>query len=488
MLPFKVEGGGGGGPHLPRAPPHFLPGIQAGAGAGMPLHRQRGGGGGPGGRHPGGGPGGRLPPSQHHIAMAQQQQQLTRALSLGAQTHHGNIYREGPAGFPGLGFVPPPPLPPPVQGQKKQLSAKELTGAPLISYVPRNRKIKKRVSDPNTRIRHCSQPSYYLGQNLYRNIQIQDVYHNPVYAMQSSPIFPSQASNLRRESVVSTSCDTLSDSYSISSDDLDNFLPRIIRPRRRRKKEKQEKKKKERQSVEEREETESCLGSEKQWLPQGLLSAESSYDSRSESGSSLEDAPVHRKLGPCLSMPAYSSFSQAPGYLPLPLGTLATAPSHAATSDYSSLNSNNSDTPPTSSTDHLCDSDSSRSESDTAQKIRRETGEISAPTISVDNVVNREAGELALMDNVEKPLLKLAKSTSTSFFRSPKMASKLVGGGGGGDERSKKLLRKTNSWHPPPNQDDSRASFSLFSPAGSIDLLSGIRKNLSKMDLNNDED
>ena len=50
-----------------------------------------------------------------------------------------------------------------------------------------------------------------------------------------------------------------------------------------------------------------CLGSEKQWLPTGLLSAESSYDSRSEaSGSSEEEVtinsmPVRRKLAPALS-------------------------------------------------------------------------------------------------------------------------------------------------------------------------------------------
>merc|ERR1719342_186878 len=28
------------------------------------------------------------------------------------------------------------------------LSAKELTGAPLISYVPKNRKLKKKISEP----------------------------------------------------------------------------------------------------------------------------------------------------------------------------------------------------------------------------------------------------------------------------------------------------------------------------------------------------
>ena len=37
---------------------------------------------------------------------------------------------------------------------------------------------------------------------------------------------------IRKEGSVSKSCDTLSDSYSVSSEDLETFLPRIIRPRR----------------------------------------------------------------------------------------------------------------------------------------------------------------------------------------------------------------------------------------------------------------
>ena len=60
-----------------------------------------------------------------------------------------------------------------------------------------------------------------------------------------------------------------------------------------------------------------CLGSEKQWLPTGLLSAESeSCGDRSESASSDERDQVsspslstrrgHRKLGATLSMPTYA--------------------------------------------------------------------------------------------------------------------------------------------------------------------------------------
>merc|ERR1719474_432782 len=71
------------------------------------------------------------------------------------------------------------------------MSAKELTGAPLISYVPKNRKLKKKISEPlekeqkasfAERQRHSSEqslthllntgpvPNYYLGQNLYQKL------------------------------------------------------------------------------------------------------------------------------------------------------------------------------------------------------------------------------------------------------------------------------------------------------------------------------
>jgi len=499
-----------------------------------------------------------------------QQQHLARTLCLqGAPGHHRPAYRTtrgyhpagngaylGPPthlqGGAGGAYHPPVVSKPsaPLQPQKKQLSAKELTGAPLISYVPRNRKVKKKISDSSVleRSRHCSQPNYYLGQNLYRNIQIQDFYHNPIYAMHSTPVYTTQHHHNLRESV-STSCDTLSDSYSISSDDLDNFLPRIIRPRRRRKKEKKEKKKRKEvregadrdgnkgvkgvkgaKDEKDREETESCLGSEKQWLPQGLLSAESSYDSRSDSGSSVDESPassssnsassaspLHRKLGPALSMPACHTFAQSAVHLPSHIGSISSVGagyigyngdnfgllgsgsslavggllgvsastdsclllgnSHSnsnMTSDYSSLNSNSSDTPPStppsSSTDHLFDSDSSRSSESEQTKITR----------SKNGDTTDESSE----GTGHKPPLKLVKSTSSSFFRSPKMASKLEAR----DERTKKILRKTNSWNPAPRQEEFRASFSLFSPAGSIDLLSGIRKNLRRLDLNSDDE
>merc|ERR1712106_101914 len=232
------------------------------------------------------------------------------------------------------------------------LTAKELTGAPLISYVPKNRKLKKKISEPlekerksefAARQRHSSEqslthllssapvPSYYLGQNLYHKlladqglVYLQDFYRNPAFSiLQRQTItstFHHQNTNLRRENV-SKSFDNLSDTFSMSSDDSDNFIPRIIRPRRGRKKEKRRT-----AAVPVCEQEESCLGSEKQWLPTGLLSAESSFDSMSESGSSEEEAPpVHhrRKLAPTLSVPAY----------------------RLSGSDYSSMTSTSSDNP-----------------------------------------------------------------------------------------------------------------------------------------------
>merc|ERR1719278_386150 len=70
----------------------------------------------------------------------------------------------------------------------------------------------------------------------------------------------------RRDHPISKSFDNLSDTFSVSSDESENFIPRIIRPRRRRKKEKGRVSK----MVDNEESSTSCLGSEKQWLPTGL--------------------------------------------------------------------------------------------------------------------------------------------------------------------------------------------------------------------------
>merc|ERR1719278_2481313 len=257
----------------------------------------------------------------------------------------------------------------------------------------------------------------------------------------------------RRDHPISKSFDNLSDTFSVSSDESENFIPRIIRPRRRRKKEKVRVLKV--GGGENEESSTSCLGSEKQWLPTGLLSAESSFDSRSEgSGSSEEEVtinslPVRRKLATALSVPAYIT-------------------SYAG-SDYSSMTSS-SGTPPSSSTDQLFDSDSAPSSPSSSSS--------SSPPPN-------------------KPLLKQTKSTSCSYFRSPKVTQKGVGfscaaadGGEGGHARSRPL-RKPHSWAPlssPPSTQGPGSEFSLFSPGSSIDLLSGIRQNLSRLDLSSEGD
>eukprot|EP00090_Calanus_glacialis_P028491 TRINITY_DN45749_c0_g1_i1.p1 TRINITY_DN45749_c0_g1~~TRINITY_DN45749_c0_g1_i1.p1 ORF type:complete len:429 (-),score=110.87 TRINITY_DN45749_c0_g1_i1:400-1686(-) len=388
----------------------------------------------------------------------------------------------------------------PEQPRKQaMLSAKELTGAPLISYVPKNRKLKKKISEPlekerisnfSARQRHSSEqslthllssapvPSYYLGQNLYHKlladqglVYLQDFYRNPAFTILQRQTVTStihhQNINMRKENI-SKSFDNLSDTFSMSSDESDNFIPRIIRPRRRRKKEK-----KRTVAVSVSEQEESCLGSEKQWLPTGLLSAESSFDSRSESGSSEEEAPpVHqrRKLAPTLSVPAYSSYRYNQ-YNTLPAD-------RSLGSDYSSMTSTSSDTPftspPSSSNDHLFDSDSGSTKS------------VPENNQSVDQL---PIGSTA--QNSGHQPLKMTKSTSCSYFRSPKVAQKGVNFKKDTTDHHRSIpLRKTNSWAFTTSSTNDAASprseggeFSLFSPGRSIDLLSGIRKHLSRLDL-----
>jgi len=303
-----------------------------------------------------------------------------------------------------------------------------------------------------------------------------------------------------------SAADAMFDSNSVSSEDLEHFLPRIIRPRRRRKKDRKEKalqnqddKQTDKQATKgqgkeaktkvkgstnaegqqvEGEEPE-MLGSEKQWLPQGLLSAESSYDSRSESGSSIEEtilASGHRKLSAALSMPVYPSYAAPIYFNPI------NKPSE--TSDYSSLTSNsseyqssNSNSSDTHTSDNQCDSDSrSEANSTPSFEVEEEGGEAKQSTSDKQKTQDKH------VNKQDKPIL--VKSTSSSFFRSPKMSGRHETYSP--TELRKRNLRKTNSWHPNTHQDDSMATFSLFSPAGSIDLLSGIRKNLSKLDVNSE--
>lgn len=393
------------------------------------------------------------------------------------------------------------------------LTAKELTGAPLISYVPKSRKLRKKISEPvgkektllrqaeangnvstiinnnnkgameqqERRQRHASDHSqqqerfalppshFYAGQNLYHKLlqdhsqtNLQDFYRNPTFSVHRHAVLQShqQQHQQQQHSIarhpISKSFDNLSDTFSVSSDESENFVPRIIRPRRRRKKEKVRSKTTGGAGGENEESCASCLGSEKQWLPTGLLSAESSFDSRSEgSGSSEEEVtinslPVRRKLAPTLSVPAYIT-------------------SYAG-SDYSSMTSSSSGTsPPSSSTDQLFDSDSAPS----------------SPSSSSSSSSSPPP---------RKPLLKQTKSTSCSYFRSPKVTQKGVGFPSAGGETGEvgpgrsRPLRKTHSWAPLTSYPASAQEFSLFSPGSSIDLLSGIRQNLSRLDLRSEED
>ena len=86
-------------------------------------------------------------------------------------------------------------------------------------------------------------------------------------------------------------------------------------------------------------------------------------------------------------------------------------------------------------------------------------------------------------------------SSTSSYFRSPKLSPKVIRysnknfidlcnskqvGKATFQERAR--LRKTNSWAYPTNSE--LTEFSLFSPATNNDILSGVRKHLSKIDIN----
>ena len=222
-----------------------------------------------------------------------------------------------------------------------------------------------------------------------------------------------------------------------------------------------------------------CLGSEKQCLPTGLLSAESSFDSRSESGNSEEESPPikpRRKLASTLSVPAYSS------YMHMENNNLKFG-SPSSGSDYCSMTSTTNESPPTSppssSYEPLFDSDSGSTES------------VPENYQSMDQL---PIGSSAQRSG-HKPL-KMTKSTSCSFFQSPKVGHKGVTIGNERLEKHQSIpLRKTNSWAFTTNCNTERISngteggeFSLFLPGRSIDLLSGIRKHLSRLDLQDEEE
>jgi len=385
------------------------------------------------------------------------------------------------------------------------MSARDLTGAPLISLVPcKNRKVGGQAGQgPGQRKyyerqRHKSDQanipsSYYAGQNLYQKLMVdrgypylQDFYQNPTFGSRASHGQPQAGGEssaqhhlmgARRDKLSSSkSFDNLSDTISVSSEEEDNFKPRIIRPRRRRKKEK-------RRGVGvglsllEQDES-SCLGSETQWLPTGLLSAESeSPDTRSDTATDTDTEDqeelegnkksksakrrTHRKLGGTLSVPTYPSFQLREYH----------SERTSIGSDYYSLTSSSScspNSPQSSSSDQLCDSDNGISAT------------LHHPTLTASKSYN---------------------NNSHSYFRSPKLTQKeeveveveVESAKKPGVKSRQLALRKTQSWahtsstSSTNNNTATLGEFSLWYPGKSIDLLSGIRKHLSRLDLNEEE-
>ena len=135
-------------------------------------------------------------------------------------------------------------------------------------------------------------------------------------------------------------------------------------------------------------------------------------------------------------------------------------------SDYYSQISPGSISSGSSSSDHLCDSDSGNN----------------------GNVNNNDILPIGSSAHSQHTALSVTKSynTSCSYFRSPKLNSKAEAGKVN-KMVEKTRLRKTNSWAYPGGNNKSVPEFSLFSPGTSTDLLSGIRKHLSKIDLNEEE-
>ena len=162
---------------------------------------------------------------------------------------------------------------------KPVLSARDLTGAPLISLVAsKTRKVRPGPpSGPRKyyeRQRHNSDQatipsSYYAGQNLYQvrydqyqlarseRVQdrhifqklmvdrgypyLQDFYQNPTFASRNlrqqqagveSHSYQHPLVARRDKLSGSKSSENLSDTISVTSEEEDNFKPRIIRPRR----------------------------------------------------------------------------------------------------------------------------------------------------------------------------------------------------------------------------------------------------------------
>jgi len=394
------------------------------------------------------------------------------------------------------------------------MTAQQLTGAPLISLVPsKSRKLRRAapsfthaqcvslehklseplMSGPGDRQRHGSEvrSSYYQGQHLYQKrsvrraqssgLYLQDFYKNPGFGetegqFRSLEGYGGPDLQSRHEKLSSSkSFDNLSDTISVTSDEYDNFKPRIIKPRRRRKKEKS------RRGVEgamsgdircqetsEPPGSEVSLGSGQQhWLPRGLLSAESESngdsarsdpESGSETGDSDKERRAHRKLGVTLSVPTYTSY---------------------ASSEHSSSSSVGSDY-------YSQASPGSRS------SVASETGSEDTCNGHVKQGADTCGGHVKGGTKSHSPLSAtksftypdIETTTSCSYFRSPKLNTKMMGDTKVPRTPERSRLRKTNSWAYPVSGS---SQFSLFSPGTGTDLLSGIRKHLSKIDLHETE-
>merc|ERR1711971_359389 len=322
-----------------------------------------------------------------------------------------------------------------------------------------------------------------MGRSVRRghssSLYLQDFYKNPGFGdteTQFRSLEGCGGHDLSRHEKLSSSksFDNLSDTISVTSDEFDNFKPRIIKPRRRRKKEKS-RRGLERpvsgdprcQETSEREGPEVSLGSGQQhWLPRGLLSAESESngdsarsdpESGSETGDSDKERRGHRKLGVTLSVPTYTSYASSEHS------------SSSVGSDYYSQASPGS-----------------------RSSVASETGSEDTCGGHVTERAHTCGGHVKGGAKSHSPLSAtksftypdIETTTSCSYFRSPKLNTKMMGDTKVPRTPERSRLRKTNSWAYPVSGS---SQFSLFSPGTSTDLLSGIRKHLSKVDLHETE-
>merc|ERR1719264_2391042 len=184
--------------------------------------------------------------------------------------------------------------------------------------------------------------------------------------------------------------------------------------------------------------------------PRGLLSAESESngdsarsdpESGSETGDSDKERRGHRKLGVTLSVPTYTSYASS---------------EHSRSSVASETGS-----------EDTCNGH-------VTQRADTCGGHVKGGT--------KSHSPLSATKSFTYP--DIETTTSCSYFRSPKLNTKMMGDTKVPRTPERSRLRKTNSWAYPVSGS---SQFSLFSPGTSTDLLSGIRKHLSKIDLHETE-